>query len=118
MGKIVVKGNDVALVQVLPGDHKYAENTKMAGHTYNRLAYDGKVFTSNDKNFVEELNNGGVETITLDSNEDGQLALTGFITYKKLQGIRKNQMQLDAISVDDFKPTKAVSAAELSAMLK
>ncbi len=113
-----IQGNDVALVQVLPGEHKYAENTKMAGQSYKRFAVGGKVFISNDAKFAEELDNGGVETITLDSNDEGQLSLTGYITFKKLLGIKRNKMQLDAISVDDFKPTKAVSAAEINNLLQ
>lgn len=98
-----IENNDVALIQELPGTFNYDENSKMAGQTYKRFSFGGKVFISNDETFRSELENGGVQCVTLEPNADGKLSLTGFITYKKLQGIKRNQMMLESITVENFK---------------
>lgn len=98
-----IENNDVALVQALPGTFKYKDGTKMEGQSYKRYQFGGKVFISNDETFAQELENGGIQCITLDTNAEGKLSLTGFITFKKLLGIKRNQVMLDAITVENFK---------------
>ncbi len=99
---VVVTGEDVLLVQALAGEFDYAKGTKMEGQKYRRYNFGGKVFISNDEVFYNAILNGGVSKITLDSNEEGQLSLTGYITFNQQIGLKRNQVMLDLITPDAF----------------
>lgn len=113
MAQETVQGADILMVQTISGLLPYNEGTQMKGQFYRRYNYKGKVFISNDETFYNELEAGGVERLALDSNEEGKLSLVGFVTYKKLIGQKRNAIQLEAISVEDFKPNKVTSTKEL-----
>jgi hypothetical protein len=103
MSQTKIQGEDVLLVNQLAGDHDYDAKTKMAGQTYRRFAYGGKVFISNDKSFYEALAKGDVHTISIDINEDGKLSMNGFITYTRMAGLRNNQALLESITVSSVR---------------
>ena len=105
--QVVIEKEDILLVQALAGEFDYAKGTKMEGQKYRRFNYGGKVFISNDETFHTELEKGGVSKVTLDSDAEGQLSLTGYITFKKLQGLRKNQVMLDLITPETFMKVSA-----------
>lgn len=104
MSVVKVSGEDVLLVQCISALLSYKVGTKMEGQSYRRYNFGGKVFTSNDESFYTALEAGGVSTITLDANEEGQLSLTGFITFAKLIGLKKNNLMIEALTVENFKP--------------
>lgn len=114
MSEIKISGSDVLLVRCISGELAYAKGTKMEGQTYRRYTYGGKAFISNDPVFYNELENGGVHTVTLDSNEEGQLSLTGFITFKKMVGLKKNTVILEAITVENYAPTSVKELEDLA----
>jgi hypothetical protein len=103
MAQTKIQGEDVLLVQAIPGDLPYKENTKMAGQTYRRFNFGGKVFISNDTTFYNALDKGDLHTITVDVNEEGKLAMTGFITYTRFKGMKRNQVELDLINVENVR---------------
>jgi hypothetical protein len=103
MSQTKIQGEDVLLVQQVSGDLPYDANSKMAGQKYRRFAFGGKVFISNDASFYESLSKGDVHTISIAVNEEGKLSMTGFITYTRMQGLRKNQIVLDSITVENYR---------------
>lgn len=112
MSAVKIEKEDVLLVACISAALPYAKGTKMEGQSYRRYTYGGKVFTSNDETFYTNLEKGGISTITLDANEEGQLALTGYITFAKLVGLKKNTLLLESLTVENFKP-EAVDFAAL-----
>ena len=107
-----VDATDILGIQTISGPMPYAKGTKMEGQTYRRFNYDGKVFISNDESFFNELEAGGIESLKLDSNDDGNLSLVSYVTFKKLIGLKHNQVKLESITVENFKPTAKASIAE------
>jgi hypothetical protein len=107
-----VEGTDILGIQAISGPMPYAKGTKMEGQFYRRFNFDGKVFTSNDDLFHAELEAGGIESIKLDSNDDGQLSLVSYITFKKLIGLKHNQVKLESITVENFKPSAKATVEE------
>ena len=107
MAQVNVEGQDVLLVQCISEPMEYDKDTKMAGQKYRRYNFGGKVFISNDETFYTAIENGGVSKITLDSNEEGQLGLTGYITFKKIIGMKRNQVMVELITPENFAVGKA-----------
>ena len=105
MAQTKIQEEDVLLVQAIAGDLPYKEDTKMAGKTYRRFNFGGKVFISNDPTFYDALAKGDLHTITVDVNEEGKLAMTGFITYTRYKGMKRNQVELDSITVENVRAT-------------
>lgn len=105
-----ITGEDILLIQELPGDHPYAADSKMAGKTYKRFTYGGKCFISNDESFSKALASGDLYAVTTDL-VDEKMSLTGFITFTRMQGLRRNQSVLAAIAATDYK-TAAISTEE------
>ena len=100
-----VDAKDILGIQTISGLMPYAKGTKMEGQSYRRFNYDGKVFISNDDSFFNELEAGGIESLKLDSNDDGNLSLVSYITFKKLIGLKRNELTLEVMTVENFKPT-------------
>ena len=103
MSQTKIQGEDVLLVQQVSNDLPYDLKSKMAGQNYRRFAFGGKVFISSDASFYTALANGDVHTISVAVNEEGKLSMTGFITYTRMQGLRKNQIVLDSITVENYR---------------
>jgi hypothetical protein len=103
MAQTKIQGEDVLLVQQISSDLPYAAGTKMEGKTYRRFTFGGKVFISDKADFYAALASGDVHTISIEANEDGKLAMTGFITYTRMQGLRKNQAILESITVENVR---------------
>ena len=103
MSQTKITAEDVLLVQQVSNDLPYDSESKMAGQTYRRFAYGGKVFISNDQTFYTALANGDVHTISVDVNAEGKLSMTGFITYTRMQGLKRNQVILDSITVSNYR---------------
>lgn len=99
-------GLEVLKIRLLPGEFDYAKGTKMEGQKYRRYTTAGKVFITNDESFKECVENGGLFSATLDTNEEGQLSLTDFITWKQAKGQKSNQAEYDSITVENYKPIK------------
>lgn len=57
------------------------------------------------KPFMKKLLAGGVASLKLDTNDEGKLAMVGYVTFKKMIGVRRNQLTLEAMTVENFKPT-------------
>lgn len=106
-----ITGEDVLLIQELAGVHDYDATSKMAGKTYKRFTYGGKCFISNDDAFSKALATGDLYAVTTEIGDDDKVAMTGFITYTRMQGLRKNQSILAAIAATDYKAT-AISTEE------
>lgn len=83
----------------------YKKGTKMEDKFYRRYIFEGKVFISNDDNFYEEFLAGGIESVKIEPNEEGKLTMVGYLTFKKMIGVRRNQLTLEAMTVENFKPT-------------
>lgn len=115
MAQTKITGEDILLVNALPGEFNYNAESKMAGQTYRRFAFGGKVFISNDPTFFNELDNGGVHTISLEVDDQGQLSMTGFISFKKMQGLKRNQVVLDSITVENYKASAITNPEEIIA---
>ena len=113
MAQEKVEGQDVLLVQCISEPMEYAKGTKMEGQTYRRYNYGGKVFISNDDTFHKEIESGGVSTITLDSDAEGQLSMTGYITFKKIIGMKRNEVMVELITPENFAVTGKTSVQDL-----
>lgn len=112
MSEVRITGNDILLVQCISGLMPYAETSKMAGQSYRRYSYGGKVFISNDETFYTSLEKGGVNTITLAVNEEDKLSLTGYITFAKMIGLKRNNLMIEALTIESFTPGE-VALSEL-----
>ncbi len=104
-----ITGEDVLLIQELPGVFNYDETSKMKGKTYKRFTFGGKCFISNDDAFSKALATGDLYAVTTEVGEDDKVAMTGFITYTRMQGLRRNQSVLAAIAATDYKTTAATA---------
>lgn len=111
-----IEGTDVLGIQTISELLPYAKGTKMEGQFYRRYNYDGKVFISNDESFHEELENGGVESLKLDTNDEGKLSMVSYVTFKKIIGLKRNQLTLEAMTVENFKPAAMVNPAEYAGL--
>lgn len=111
-----IEGTDVLGIQTISELLPYKAGTKMEGQFYRRYNYDGKVFISNDESFFNELENGGVESLKLDTNDEGKLAMVSYITFKKIIGLKRNQLTLEAMTVENFKPTAMVNAEDFAGL--
>lgn len=113
MSLIKIEKEDVLLVSCISGLLPFQSGKKKeAGLSYRRYAYNGKVFISDDEAFNNSLEKGGVATITLDLNGEDQLSMTGYITFAKLVGLKKNTLLLESLTVENYKP-EAVDFAAL-----
>ena len=112
MTSIVIEKEDVLLVQCVSGKLPYAEDTKMKGQFYRRFIYGGKVFISNDETFYAAIESGNVSKITLGSDDDGQLSLTGYITFSKLIGLKRNNLVLESLTLESFAKPETVAQLE------
>jgi hypothetical protein len=106
-----VDSKDILGIQTISAPMPYAKGTKMEGQFYRRFNYDGKVFISNDESFYNELEAGGIESLKLDSNEDGNLSLVSYITFKKLIGLKRNNVTLESITIENYKPSALVDVS-------
>lgn len=111
-----LNATEVAEIQTNGVLFPYAKGTKMEGQFYRRYIFEGKVFISNDEAFHEELLAGGVATLKLDTDADGKLAMVGYVTFKKMIGVRRNQLTLEAMTVENFKPTFAGNPADYAGL--
>lgn len=112
MSQTKIQGEDVLLVQQISSDLPYDAESKMAGKTYRRFAYGGKVFISGDADFYAALAKGDVHTISVDVDAESRLSMTGFITYTRMQGLKRNQIVLDSITVENYRATALVNPEE------
>lgn len=115
MANTKITGEDILLVNALPGDFNFDAESKKAGQTYRRFAYGGKVFISDNPKFYSDLDNGGVHTISLEANDQGQLSMTGYISFKQMQGLKRNQVVLDSITVENYKASAITNPEEIIA---
>jgi hypothetical protein len=107
-----VNAKDILGIQTISSLMPYAKGTKMEGQSYRRFNYDGKVFISNDESFFNELEAGGIESLKLDSNDEGKLALVSYVTFKKLIGLKRNELTLETMTFENFQPTAKANVAE------
>ena len=115
MGQLVIEKEDVLMVQCISALLPYAEDTKMKGQFYRRYSYGGKVFISNDETFYQAVEQGNVSKITLGTDAEDKLSLTGYITFSKLIGLKRNNLILDSLTVENFNKIPAgTSVADLS----
>lgn len=77
----------------------------MEGQTYRRYTTGGKVFISNDDTFKTCVEEGGLYSATLATDEEDRLFLTDFITWKQVKGQRRNEVEYESITVENFKPS-------------
>ena len=115
MANVKIQGEDVLLVNAIPGERQYKEGTipQKEGRTYLRYSYAGKVFISDDRSFLDALNKGDIHTISVDADADGQLSMTGFITFTKMKGMRNNQVELENITVANVRVNKVENPEEV-----
>ena len=112
----VLKGEEVLRVQVLPGKFDYAKGTKMDGKQYQRFAFGGKVFISNDERFSAALESGDVAEIELGIDDEGLYSLYSWVSWTAKVNIRTKMMQYESITVENFKPSVAKSVGELEGL--
>lgn len=106
-----VNAKDILGIQTISALLPYAQGTKMEGQFYRRFNYDGKVFISSDESFFNELETGGIESLKLDTNDEGKLALVSYVTFKKLIGLKRNEITLESMTVENFRPTAKADVA-------
>ncbi len=113
MAQVKIQAEDILLVNAIAGEFDYDKNSKMAGQKYRRFSYGGKVFISNDPTFFVDLSNGNIHTISIDADDAGQLSMTGYISFTKMQGLKRNQVILDSITVENYKVVALTPSNEL-----
>ena len=112
-----LRGREALKVQALPGIHEYAATSKLAGKTYRRFAFGGKVFIANTEDkFCLAFDAGNIYSIDLDSNEDGQLSLVGHTTIQQELNMAKTEVQLKAFTVENYIAGRLVKPEELIAL--
>jgi hypothetical protein len=111
-----LNANEVAEIQCDGKLFPYKADTKMAGQFYRRFIFEGKVFISNDDTFYETLEAGGVESVKIEPNDEGKLAMVGYLTFKKLIGVRRNQLTLEAMTIENFQPEVISNPTEFAGL--
>lgn len=86
MPVVNVNGTDVLKIRKVASGLPYAADSKMADKTYSRFVFGGKVFICNDDDvdFSTAVSNGTLHEVDLDTDDDGQLSLAGFITKNQI----------------------------------
>lgn len=105
MQDLLVSGQDVLNISQVSGDLPYALDTKMSGKSYRRFAYGGKVFISNDERFYASLSIGDVYSVNLGIDAEGQLSMFSFISFVRIKGLRRNEMELNSITTENYRAT-------------
>ena len=97
-------------IQRLAGEFKYGtttplpENSPMAGKSYFRYRYLDKVFVVNTEDkFNTDFDNGKVYSVDLTADEDGQLSFSGHTTVGQEITMKKTELLLDSITVENIK---------------
>ena len=104
-----MKNEEVLRVQALPGKFEYAKGTKMEGKNYQRFAFEGKVFISNNEDFATALKEGNVAEVELGVNEDGQFSLNAWVSWSAKNNLKRRMVEYDSITVENFRPIKVGS---------
>ena len=105
-----LKGRDSLKVRRLGGAIDYGttsplpENSPMKGKQYYRYGYLNKVFAINTEDkFNEDFDNGKVYSIDLVENEDDQLSFAGHTSTTQEIGMKKTEVMLEAITIENIK---------------
>jgi hypothetical protein len=108
-----LKGRDSMKVKRLAGTFNYGdinplpENSPMKGKSYFRYRYLDKVFVVNTEDpFNEDFNEGKVYSIDLTADEDGQLSFAGHTNIGQEVNMKKTEVMLESITVENFKVTQ------------
>ena len=109
----LLKNEEVLRVQVLPGKFDYAKGTKMEGKQYQRFAFGGKVFISNDDSFAEELKAGNVAEVEIGVNDEGNYSLNAWVSWTAKNNLKRKMVENESITVANYKPTTVKEYAEL-----
>ena len=108
-----IKGRQAMKIQAIAGELDYKAETKMAGKKYRRFAYDGHVFIANTEDaFCSTFDAGKIYSVSLDSNDDGQLSLVGHTSVAQELNMAKTEALLSVFTVENFVAGK-VDYAEL-----
>ena|SRR5690349_15582515 len=93
-----IEGLDVLEIGQIASGLPYGDNTKMKGSTYGTFTYEGKVFVANDSSgFAEAVKAGTLHSVKLDTNEDGNLSLAGFVTKTQVLGAKVLDKKIEMV---------------------
>ena len=98
-----LKGREVLKIKALSGQHPYNADSKLAGNFYRRFAVGDKVFVANcDDKFCTDFDAGIVYSVTLATNENDQLSLSGHTTIAQEVNMAKTERLLEGIKLTPF----------------
>lgn len=116
MSQQIINKEEVLRIQPIEGLLPYDVKSKMAGQTYQRFSFGGKVFITNKPGFLENLELGEIAEVELDTNDEGLLSMLSFVTWKQKNNIKRRMVENEAITVDNFKPTFQVTTELLNSI--
>ena len=109
-----LKGRDSMKVKRLAGTFNYGdinplpENSPMKGKQYFRYRYLDKVFIVNTEDtFNADFDKGVVYSIDIVADEDGQLSFAGHTNIGQEINMKKTEVALEAITVENYKVSVA-----------
>lgn len=106
MNQIILNAEEVLLVKKTNLVREYREDAKegFKGKKYRIYAYGDKAFAVHeDDDFHEDLASGNIQKIMLTSDNEGQISLANYVTWNKAIAQRKNQLQFDMLTVENYK---------------
>ena len=110
-------GRAVLKIKAIAGEFDYSATSKLAGQKYRRFAQGGKVFIANkDDAFCKAFDEGNVYSIDLDTNEEGQLSMTGFTTIKQELNMAKTEVLLKSFTLENLLAGKITDPDEIIAL--
>lgn len=102
-----LKGREVLKIKALAGTHEYAKDSKMAGQTYRRFAYNGAVFVANTADeFCSLFDSGKLYSADLNLEVDGDrsvLSLLNVTSTDQEINMARAEATLNSI-LTNFKP--------------
>ena len=127
-GVVKLSGEDVQDLLVLTRHLSYDETSKMKGKFFNRVQYDGIAFALPEDHEVFELMKekdlfqvtlkAGTRKVEIDGVETDaptyQLVSWRSLKYSKI--LRMGEVELESITVENFKPTIAKNVGELEGL--
>lgn len=113
---LILEGEDILLVKktVIVREYRADASAGFAGKKYRLYAHGANAFAVHeDDTFHQDFTNGQIYKIMLVVTDEGW-SLSNYITFRQAIAQKSNKMQLDSITVENFKPQSVKQLEELS----
>lgn len=112
-----ITGQNILLVKKTNLVRAYKSETEgFKGKNYRVFAYGDKAFAVHeDDSFITDLDKGDVSKIMITVTDDGY-SLDNYISWTKANAFKMKEMENEAITVENFRPTAMVNPADYAGL--